>query len=57
MGLGIVHMVVGLSVSYTNDIRPGGAIVAGAVVGIPARVHWTKDLANKSDPSSRAYAP
>lgn len=32
--LGVVHMVIGLSVSYTVDVRPGGTIVMSAVTGI-----------------------
>ncbi|MDO5730059.1 metal ABC transporter permease [Corynebacterium sphenisci] len=32
--LGIVHMTIGLSISYTIDVRPGGAIVMSAVAGI-----------------------
>lgn len=34
VALGVVHMTIGLSVSYTIDVRPGGAIVMSAVAGI-----------------------
>ncbi len=32
--LGALHMIIGLTVSYTYDVRPGGAIVMSAVAGI-----------------------
>lgn len=52
VGLGIVHMVIGLSVSYTNDIRPGGAIVMSAVVGILLAF-----IARKIWPTNRTRRP
>lgn len=34
VGLGLVYMLVGLTISYTVDVRPGGTIVMSAVAGI-----------------------
>ncbi|WP_257158703.1 metal ABC transporter permease [Corynebacterium cystitidis] len=40
--LGVIHMTVGLTVSYTIDVRPGGSIVMSAVAGILLAIVWRR---------------
>ncbi|WP_448852168.1 metal ABC transporter permease [Corynebacterium sp. 335C] len=60
--LGVVHMTIGLSVSYTVDVRPGGAIVmsavAGIVIALVGRKLWpaTRKAKGSSAPVARASA-
>lgn len=46
VGLGVLYMITGLSLSYYNDIRPGGAIVVIAIIGLVSVGIYSK-LRNK----------
>lgn len=52
VALGVVHMTIGLSVSYTIDVRPGGAIVMSAVAGILLAL-----IARRLRPAGRRRGP